>query len=111
LLATCGGLDLVPMVRVPATEYHFLARVLDAGARGVMVPMVETGEQAKMIVQATKYPPLGRRGAAFGAAHDDYRPGDAVAKMRSANEEIVLLAQIETACGIDNVDAIAAVDG
>src|SRR5947209_8678849 len=62
LLATARGADLAPMVRVPATEYHFLARVLDIGAMGLMVPMVETVEQARLIVQFTKYPPTGRRG-------------------------------------------------
>lgn len=111
LLATARGADVVPLVRVPATEYHFLARVLDTGAMGLMVPMVESAEQAALIVQSTKYPPLGKRGAAFGVAHDDYQPGDTVAKMRSANEETLLIAQIETARGIDSVEAIAAVEG
>ena len=111
LMATSRGLDCAAMVRVPATEYHFLARVLDMGAQGVMVPMVESVEQARLIVQATKYPPVGRRGAAFGVAHDDYQGGDAVAKMQSANDEILLIAQIETARGLDNVDGIAAVPG
>jgi 2-dehydro-3-deoxyglucarate aldolase/4-hydroxy-2-oxoheptanedioate aldolase len=101
----------VPMVRVPATEYHFLARVLDMGAMGLMVPMVESVEQARLIVNSTKYPPAGRRGAAFVISHDDFRAGDAVGKMRSANEEILLIAQIETARGLENVEAIAAVDG
>jgi 2-keto-3-deoxy-L-rhamnonate aldolase RhmA len=106
-----GGANLVPMVRVPATEYHFIARVLDTGAMGIMVPMVESAEQARLIVQSAKYPPIGRRGAAFGVAHDDYQPGDVGAKMRSANEETLLIAQIETARGIDNVEAIATVEG
>ncbi|MBM3995631.1 MAG: aldolase [Planctomycetes bacterium] len=111
LMATCREPHPVPMVRIPATEYHFVARVLDMGARGVMVPMVESAEQANLIVQSARYPPLGRRGAAFGVAHDDYQPGDAIAKMRSANEEILLIAQIETARGIENLEAIAAVPG
>src|SRR5262245_41599827 len=111
LLATARGADLVPMVRVPATEYHFLARVLDVGALGLMVPMVESVEQARLIVQSAKYPPLGRRGAAFGMAHDDYQGGDAVAKMQAANAEVLLIAQIETARGLDNLEAIAAVEG
>src|SRR3954451_3304545 len=51
LLATTRAAALVPLVRVPATEYHFLARVLDVGAMGLMVPMVESGEQARVIVQ------------------------------------------------------------
>jgi 2-dehydro-3-deoxyglucarate aldolase/4-hydroxy-2-oxoheptanedioate aldolase len=102
---------LVPVVRVPATEYHFIARALDVGAMGVMVPMVESAGQARRVVAAAKYPPLGRRGAAFGAAHDDYRGGDILATMASANAEGLLIAQIETAAGVREAEAIAAVDG
>lgn len=111
LMATSRAADLVPMVRVPATEYHFLARVLDMGAMGLMVPMVDTEAQARQIVQFAKYPPAGRRGAAFGVAHDDYEGGSVVDKIREANEEQLLIAQIETAEGVENVNAIAAVDG
>ena len=70
--ALCRGLAIVPMVRVPRGEYHFIARALDVGAMGVMVPMVGTPEEAAHIVACTRYPPQGRRGAAFGFAHDDY---------------------------------------
>jgi 2-keto-3-deoxy-L-rhamnonate aldolase RhmA len=101
----------VPMVRIPATEYHFMARVLDMGAMGLMIPMVETPEQARHIVQSTKYPPAGRRGAAFALNHDDFRGGDTLAKMRTANDEILLIAQIETARGLDNLEAIASTPG
>src|SRR5262245_45261538 len=111
LMATTRCAPVVPMVRVPATQYHFLARALDVGAMGVMVPMVESAEQARLIVQSAKYPPEGRRGAAFGVAHDDYQGGDAVAKMRAANAEVLLIAQIETARGLEHLEAIAAVDG
>ena len=111
LMATARAADVVPMVRVPATEYHFIARPLDAGASGVMVPMVETEEQARLVVASAKYPPQGRRGAAFGVAHDDYEAGDAIAAMSSANTETLLIAQIETARGIGNVEAIAGVEG
>ena len=81
------------------------------GAMGIMVPMVETVEQAKLIVTSTKYPPRGRRGAAFTISHDNYSGGDVRAKMRSADDEIMLIAQIETATGLSNVEEIAAVDG
>lgn len=119
LMATSGGTDpsagsgqgLMPFVRVPATEYHFLARVLDVGAMGIMVPMVQDGDQARRIVQSAKYPPTGRRGAAFGVAHDDYADGDIIDKMRSANEEILLIAQVETARGVEHAEEIAALDG
>jgi 2-dehydro-3-deoxyglucarate aldolase/4-hydroxy-2-oxoheptanedioate aldolase len=109
LLATCPA-ELVPLVRVPATEYHFIARVLDCGAMGIMVPMVESSEQAQRIVAAAKYPPVGRRGAAFGIAHDGYSGGDIVPKIGTANRETLLIAQIETADGVRNASEIAAVD-
>ncbi|MBV8677832.1 MAG: aldolase [Planctomycetaceae bacterium] len=111
LLATARGTEMVPLVRVPATEYHFIARVLDMGAMGIMVPMVEGEEQARRVVQSAKYPPAGRRGAAFGVAHDDYLGGDMAAKIRVANDEVLLIAQVETARGLENVEAIAAVEG
>jgi 2-keto-3-deoxy-L-rhamnonate aldolase RhmA len=111
LVATARGSDLLPFVRVPATQYHLLSRPLDVGAMGLMVPMVETPDQARLIARSAKYPPLGVRGAAFGVAHDDYQTGDIVAKMRRADDEGLLIALIETELGIVNVDEIAAVDG
>ncbi|NQV24348.1 MAG: aldolase [Rhodopirellula sp.] len=111
LCATTHGTDMLPLVRVPATEYHFIARALDMGAQGVMVPMVDSVEQAEKIVNSAKYPPVGRRGCAFGIGHDDYTGGDVVEKMKSSNEHQLLIAQIETAEGLDNVEGIAAVDG
>src|SRR5262245_29492538 len=108
LLAT-SPLTASPMVRVPVTEYHFIARALDMGARGIMVPMVETAEQARKIVQCAKYPPVGRRGSAFGVAHDGYSTGDIVPKIEARNRETLLIAQIETPEGVRNADEIAAV--
>ena len=111
LTATARSTDMIPYVRVPATEYDFIARVLDVGAMGIMVPMVESVEQAEQIVAAAKYPPQGRRGAAFGVAHDDYDGGDLVDKIGSANRETHLIAQIETAKGVEQAHHIAAVEG
>ena len=111
LIATTCAADIVPMVRVPATQYHLLSRPLDIGAMGLMIPMVETEAQARLIVESAKYPPIGRRGAGFSLAHDDYAGGDVAEKMTSANEEGLLIAQIETALGVENVEAIAAVEG
>ena len=109
--ALCRGLPIVPMVRVPRGEYHFIARALDVGAMGVMVPMVGTPEEAAHIVACAKYPPEGRRGAAFGFAHDDYAGGDVVEKMTALNARTMVIPQIETAEGLANVERIAAVPG
>jgi 2-keto-3-deoxy-L-rhamnonate aldolase RhmA len=113
--ALCRALGIAPLVRVPATEYHFVARALDIGALGVMVPLVDTPEQAERIVSFTRYPPKGRRGAAFGFAHDDYlsgdKEGDLREKMRAIHDRTLVICMIETRAGLENVDAIAAVDG
>jgi len=111
LHASARGLSIAPMVRVPRGEYHFLARALDVGMHGVMIPMVESAEQAAAIVEATQYPPKGRRGAAFGFAHDDYAGGDVGAKMEQLNARNLVIAQIETERGLAAVDEIAAADG
>jgi 2-keto-3-deoxy-L-rhamnonate aldolase RhmA len=111
LIASCRGIGLPPYVRVPATDYHFIAHALDAGALGIMVPMVETAEQAAFIVACTRYPPAGRRGAAFGFAHDDYTGGDIAAKIAAAHARTLIMALIETERGAASVDAIAAVPG
>ena len=111
-IGLCRGIGLVPMVRVPATQYHFIARALDLGAMGVMVPMVESREQAELIVSCTRYPPLGVRGAAFGVApHDDYSALAVVDKMRLAHERTLVICLVETVKGHENVDAIAGVPG
>ncbi len=110
-VAHCRGLPIAPMVRVPRGEYHFLARALDIGCQGVMVPMVNSAAEARAIAEATHYPPKGRRGAAFGFAHDDYAAGDPLAKMKAADARNVVIAQIETEHGLEAVDEIAAVDG
>jgi 2-dehydro-3-deoxyglucarate aldolase/4-hydroxy-2-oxoheptanedioate aldolase len=110
--ALCRALGVVPLVRVPGTEYDFIARALDCGALGIMVPLVNDAEQAKFIVSCTRYPPAGgRRGAAFGFAHDDFEGGDVIEKMKMIHERTLVIAMIETKQGLENVDAIAAVPG
>ncbi|MEM7234568.1 MAG: aldolase/citrate lyase family protein, partial [Planctomycetota bacterium] len=59
LLAATRSANTIPCVRVPKSEYHFIARVLDMGAMGIMVPMVESPEEAEHIVSCTRYPPQG----------------------------------------------------
>ena len=111
LFATCRGLPIEPMVRVPRGEYTWLARALDLGARGVMIPMVESAAQARSIVEACRYPPVGRRGAAFGFAQCDYLGGPVEEKIRQSHERTMVIAQIETEHGLENVESIAGVDG
>ena len=73
--------------------------------------MVGTPEEAAHIVACTRYPPQGRRGAAFGFAHDDYEGGDVEAKIAALHARTMVIPQIETREGLANVEAIAAVPG
>ena len=101
--------DTVPLVRVPSHDPGRIKRVLDAGAAGLMFPMVETAEEAEDVVSAMRYPPEGRRGAAparasdYGATFGEY--------FESANDDLVTITQIETERGVENAAEIAAVDG
>lgn len=111
MIAACRGLPVAPLVRVPTSDYHFIARALDVGAHGVMIPMVQGREEAEHIARCAHYPPRGRRGAAFGASHDHFRIGDPLDVMQRAEQRTIVIAQIETPQGLDQVEAIAAVDG
>jgi 2-keto-3-deoxy-L-rhamnonate aldolase RhmA len=103
--------DLPMICRVPSKEYHHIARALDMGAEGIMLPMVGSPEEARRIVDSVKYVPDGKRGVALQVAHDRYRAGAVPAKLSAANARSTVFAQIETAEGVDNADAIAAIDG
>jgi 2-keto-3-deoxy-L-rhamnonate aldolase RhmA len=111
LIAWSKAAPYSPFVRVPQGMYHFLARVMDAGAHGVMVGNVETPEQARDIVNAVKYAPLGKRGVALGTAHNDYVMPDPAAYFKEINESSVVICQIESETGVRNAEAIAATSG
>ena len=111
LIAWFKATPIAPFIRVPQRLYHFLARVMDAGALGVMVANVESAQQAREIVQAVKYGPLGNRGLGLGGAHNDFVPPDPAAYLRQANDNTTIICQIESKTGVSNVDEIAAVDG
>jgi 2-dehydro-3-deoxyglucarate aldolase/4-hydroxy-2-oxoheptanedioate aldolase len=99
------------IVRVPSKEYHHIARALDMGAEGLMVPMVNDAAEARAILDCMKYTPDGKRGVALAVAHDRYAGGAVLDKLAAANARTTLFAQIETAAGVENADAIAALDG
>ena len=111
VLAWLRGTTIAPFVRVPQPLYHFIARSMDAGALGVMIPNVETPEAAKEVVDAVKYAPLGKRGVGLGGAHNDYVQPDPLDYFERANASTTVICQIESALGVENVEAIAATEG
>jgi len=109
-LQALAGTPAVPVVRVPMGEDWMLKQVLDLGVQTVVVPMVNTPQQAAQVAAAVRYPGVGSRGmGAVLARASGY--GEIVDYVSSANDEIFLFVQIESAEAVDNIDAIAATPG
>ncbi|MCD2205211.1 HpcH/HpaI aldolase family protein [Halobacterium sp. KA-6] len=101
--------DTGSIVRVPGNDKDHLKRVLDIGVDGILVPRIETAEQARSLVEAVTYPPKGDRGIASGRA-SNY--GDDFQKyVEHADDLITTIAQIETKRGVENASEIATVEG
>lgn len=100
----------VPLARVPQGSFDYIKRVLDAGAMGIVVPMVDTVEQAKTAIAAAKYPPVGNRslGGGLHSLNFDASAGDYYAK---ANDEILVVLQTESPTGVDNAEEIYSLPG
>lgn len=96
------------VVRAPSRVYHDISRALDCGAEGIMLPLVGSVAEAKSIIESVKYHPQGGRGVALGIAHDWYRGGPTLEKLAAANARTTIFMQIETAQGVEDADAIAA---
>jgi len=113
MLATLQALaayPVEPVVRVPEHDPAFLKQVLELGARSVLVPMVESAEQARQLVQAVRYPPQGFRGVGSAGARSS-RWGRYTDYLTRANDTTCLLVQVETREAAGNAAAIAAVEG
>jgi 2-keto-3-deoxy-L-rhamnonate aldolase RhmA len=109
MVATLGSDGPAPFVRVGAVDQYLVKQALDAGARGVLVPLVGTEAQARAALSFAKYPPDGVRGAGPTAPSKYGR--ELGAYLRSANTETLVGVQIETAEALANLDAIAGVPG
>ena len=104
------GIGLDPLIRIPQISYNYIARSLDLGANGIMIPMVNNKKEALEIVKYSKYPPLGRRGAGFGFAHNKYKQENPINIMDHANKTLINIIQIENESGLENVEEIAKID-
>jgi len=110
-IASCG---VSPIVRIPANEGWMVKRALDAGAHGLIVPLLYTADDARRLVESAKFPPKGRRG--FGSpftmgAFDIKGDLSGLEYMQNANDNLLTAVQIETKEGLANVEEIANVDG
>lgn len=110
IFAAVADAGCVPLARVPEGNHHLIKRVLDAGAWGIVVPMVDTVEQAKLAIAAAYYPPVGNRSVGggmhsmnFGATAGDY--------YAQANDNILVVLQTESPTGVKNAEAIYSLPG
>ena len=109
LMRVATGVGLCPIVRVADLEYALIARALDCGAEGVLLPRVESPELLAKAVSWTRFPPMGSRGFGLGPPHFNYEPlsiPDAIARV---NTNVLVVLQIETRTALERIDDLLAV--
>jgi 2-keto-3-deoxy-L-rhamnonate aldolase RhmA len=109
LLQAVGNTRMVPVVRVPWNDAVTVKRVLDAGATTVLFPFVQNADEARQAVAATRYPPQGLRGMAGMSRASKF--GTTPNYLKTANQNMGVIVQLETAQALAQIEAIAAVDG
>lgn len=110
MFATIADAGCVPLARVPRGDHDLIKRVLDGGAMGVVVPMVNTVEEARIAIRAAKYPPTGNRsiGGSIPALNFQASAGE---YYQHANDEILVILQTESPQGVDNAEEIYSLPG
>lgn len=109
VLARAAG--ITPLVRVPSHDGSTIGRVLDAGAHGILVPHVDSAEEARHVVVATRFPPRGERGAGGTSRAGRWGLLPRAEYVRTGNEEVLCIPQLESAAAIEAAPQILAVDG
>jgi 2-keto-3-deoxy-L-rhamnonate aldolase RhmA len=109
MLMAINGSDAIPIVRIPNSDQVFIQRSLDIGALGILVPLLRSAEQARTVVQATRYPPEGDRG--FGPLRASHYTLDYPDYLARANDNILVSFLLETREAMENLEEIIAVPG
>ncbi|KAI1084313.1 Pyruvate/Phosphoenolpyruvate kinase-like domain-containing protein [Whalleya microplaca] len=111
MVIAIAGSGASPVIRIPGQDGTLIKRALDTGAHGILVPMVNTADEAQLVVKLAKFPPVGVRGQGSPFAcleHGLETPSEYVS---TANKSVLTMVQIETVAAVENVDEIAQVDG
>ena len=99
------------LIRIPEINKTEIFRAMDMGVDGIVCPNVESAEEARELVKLAKYAPLGERGVSMTRPHTGFRKVDAVSYMAQANNDTMIICQMETPKGISNLDTILEVEG
>lgn len=111
IIAVARGIGMPALVRIPEMRREHALKFMEMGASGLLLPNTESAEQAQMLVDCTKYAPMGHRGVSLSRPHTDFRKVSGAEYMPQANDETILMCQIESRKGVENVESIIAVDG
>ena len=111
IVRAADAAGIVPVTRTAGSTKADILAVLETGVRGIMVPAVESAEEAQRVVDASLYAPAGRRGVYYLGYSSGYSGVPPAEHFRTCNEELLIILQIETAKGVENVAEIAAVSG
>ena len=104
IIAVARGIGMPALVRIPEMRREHALKFMEMGASGLLLPNTETAEQARMLVDCTKYAPMGHRGVSLSRPHTDFKRVDGREYMRWANEETILMCQIESRKGVETQD-------
>ncbi len=110
LFGVIADAGCVPLARVPEGTPHYIKQVLDAGAWGIIAPMINTVEQAEIAIAAARYPPTGNRSVG-GGTHAINFSAEAGEYYRKANDEILIVLQTESPQGVENAEEIYSLPG
>ena len=111
IIAVARGAQIPALVRIPEMRREHALKFMEMGASGLLLPNTETAEQARMLVDCAKYAPLGHRGVSLSRPHTDFARVSGAEYMPRANDETLLMCQIESRRGVENIEAILAVEG
>lgn len=106
-----NGVGIAPIVRVPNGQYDMATRVLDGGAIGIVMPHVDTAEEARVVADRLRYPPVGHRSVAGAMPQLEFQTHPPAEATRAVNDALLVVVMLETSTAIANADAIAAVPG
>jgi 2-keto-3-deoxy-L-rhamnonate aldolase RhmA len=111
IAVAANGVGIAPIVRVPSGQYDMATRVLDGGAIGIVMPHVDSAEEARVIADRLRYPPVGHRSVAGAIPQLEFQPHPPAEATKAVNEALLVVVMLETPQAIANADAIAAVPG
>ena len=111
IIAVARGIELPVLVRIPEMRREHVLKFMEMGAAGLMLPGTESAAQAKELVDCAKYAPMGHRGVSLSRPHTDFEKVNGIEYMQTSNAQTLLICQIESRKGVQNIDEIMAVEG